>query len=58
MANISEMRQELYSRYPGKMWKKKVSKMPDTQVIAVYRSMQERKQREEMKQQQPRLFPE
>lgn len=37
--SINQMREYLYSAYPGKAWKTKVDKMVDGQVIAVYYSL-------------------
>lgn len=37
---IDQMRQALIGAYPAsKHWKAKVTKMPDNQVIAIYKSM-------------------
>ena len=33
---ISYMKEALYLAYPGEGWKKKVDKMPDNQIRAVY----------------------
>lgn len=45
MPDLNHMRQDLYSRYPGKAWKLKVDDMPDDQIIALWYSMREREQK-------------
>jgi hypothetical protein len=34
--NINVMRQEITALYPGEQWKRRVEKMPDTQVMAIF----------------------
>ena len=36
MSDIENKRQFLLGLYPGPNWKKRVTKMPDAQVIAIY----------------------
>lgn len=36
MDDISRKREALIAAYPGKSWRKKVTKMSDSQVVAVY----------------------
>lgn len=47
MINVFDMRVELYRKYPGPRWKARVMKMSDTQVIAIWRSLEERKKKAE-----------
>lgn len=35
-----QMRQQLLTVYPGQKWADKVRKMPDSQVIAIFRRFQ------------------
>ena len=42
MATLIEMRRWVSDQYPSMKWKSKVSRMPDRQVIAIYKSMQMR----------------
>lgn len=44
--NIEQMRVYIAAAYPGKKWKDKCYAMHDTQVVAVFRSLTERKARE------------
>lgn len=44
MPTLNQMKARLYSKYPGKAWKKKVDQMTDSQIIAVWYSMQKRKE--------------
>jgi len=46
MPTLNEMRQELYSKYKGQNWKKKVDKMSDNQIIAIWHSIKLRKEKE------------
>ena len=39
---VAEMRCAIYDIYPGDIWHTRVINMPDDQVIAVYRSFQDR----------------
>lgn len=41
--NINEMRLYVMQAYPGPKWAQRVAKMPNNQVIAVFRSIQNRK---------------
>lgn len=41
--NIEQMREHIAQAYPGRNWKARCSMMSDGQVIAVYRSISERK---------------
>jgi hypothetical protein len=40
---ISDMRREILKTYPGDNWRRKVDKMPDSQVIAIYHSIMNKK---------------
>jgi len=51
--NTEVMRQEIAKEYPGDNWKKKVKRMPDKQVIAVYYSF---KNKERMKKLEREMF--
>ena len=35
--SVQNMRDFLIQRYPSESWKRRVGKMPDNQVIAIYR---------------------
>lgn len=37
---VDSMRYLVKEAYPGKAWKKKVSKMSDTQIIAIYKRLE------------------
>lgn len=39
---VAQMRCAIYDIYPGDVWHNRVNDMPDDQVIAVYRSFQNR----------------
>ena len=39
---VAQMRCAIYDIYPGDTWHNRVDNMPDDQVIAVYRSFQDR----------------
>ena len=39
---VAQMRCAIYDIYPGDVWHRRVEDMPDDQVIAVYRSFQNR----------------
>jgi hypothetical protein len=39
----ADMRGHLIAAYPGEVWKRKVLRMKDEEVLAVYRSLQKRK---------------
>lgn len=39
---VAQMRCAIYDIYPGDIWHRRVEAMPDDQVIAVYRSFQDR----------------
>ena len=41
--DVREMRRWLSSQYPGVRWHERVARMPTKQIIAIYRSMQSRK---------------
>lgn len=47
--DMLELRRNLYFKYPGKEWKKRVDKMNDNQVIAVSRSIAEREEKRKAK---------
>ena len=47
--DILDLRKKLYLKYPAKKWKDQVDKMTDNQVIAVFRSITEREDREKEK---------
>lgn len=36
--SIEQMRAAVISVYPGKKWKERVDRMPDAQVVAIYKS--------------------
>lgn len=38
--NVSQMRTELSKAYSGSSWARKVGKMTDAQIIAIYRRFQ------------------
>lgn len=42
--NIQDMRGHVEALYPSKVWRDKVRRMPDNQVIAIYKSKIERGQ--------------
>lgn len=42
--SIQQMRSAIAKVYPGEKWQKKVAKMKDPQVLAVYNRMLEAKQ--------------
>lgn len=46
MPNISQMKTLLYSKYPSKRWKKRIDGMSDSQIIAIWYSLQKRKQKD------------
>lgn len=50
--NMLEMRRWVSDQYPSMKWKGRVSKMPDRQVIAIYKSMQMRETKSEPKKQE------
>lgn len=54
--DINLLREQLYSKYPGKAWKKKVDKMSDSQIFAIVKSIEEREKRENKNKLQPKLF--
>lgn len=37
---VDQMRIRLFSAYSGDKWKKKIEKMPDNQVIAIYKRLE------------------
>ena len=37
---IAQMRNEIALVYPGERWQNRVSRMPENQVVAIYRSFQ------------------
>lgn len=41
--NIEQMREYISQAYPGRNWKARCSMMSDGQVVAIYRSISERK---------------
>lgn len=41
---VQQMRQKLYAAYRAEKWRKKVDRMSDNQVIAVYRRMSQANQ--------------
>ena len=41
--DVKDMRRELLKAYPGEKWRKRVEKMSDAQVTAIYLNMQEKK---------------
>jgi hypothetical protein len=49
MTSINIMRQEIAKLYSGPKWKRRVAKMPDDQVTAIY--FREQKRKEEAKKQ-------
>lgn len=46
---IENMRSDVEDMYPGEKWKKKVARMSDKQVIAIYHSNYDRKKQHEKK---------
>lgn len=46
---IENMRSEVEDMYPGERWKKKVARMSDKQVMAIYHSNYDRKKQREKK---------
>ena len=40
---INQMKGEVLRAYPGEKWYKKVEKMPDMQIMAIYESLKRRK---------------
>ena len=44
MPSISQMKTFLSSRYPGLQWKKRIDKMDDSQIIAIWYSVQGKRQ--------------
>ena len=44
--NINEMRRYVSDSYPGLSWKSKVARMPQNQVIAIYKSLLNREKKE------------
>ena len=47
--DMLELRRSLYFKYPGTVWKNRVDKMTDNQVIAVSRSIAERAEKRKAK---------
>lgn len=43
MSEMNRMRSEVTKAYPGKGWKKKVEKMSDDKVTAIYLNLKARK---------------
>lgn len=39
MPNPAKQREVLAGVYPGKAWKEKVSELPDSEVVAIYRRL-------------------
>ena len=58
MPDINKMRNNLYSSYPGDLWKRKVNAMPDDQVIAIWHRMNTKGEFENGKQKQVVTDPE
>ena len=56
--DVKEMRKYVINAYPnaGMAWKSKVSKMKNNQIIAIYRSIQARKAKEEKIKKQEQIF--
>ncbi len=52
---LNDMRLHILDAYPkaGMGWREKVTKMKPAQVIAIYKSIQERRARHEMKEPEP-----
>lgn len=48
MPDLIKMRNDLYSKYPGKAWKRNVDTMPDNQVVAVWYSFLKRDQQKKL----------
>lgn len=44
-----EIRAIVASKYPGPGWKRRVDRMPDRQVYAIYKTMQDRERKEAQK---------
>lgn len=45
MPNLVQIKTFLYSRYPGKQWRKKIEEMPEDQLVAVYYSIKSREEK-------------
>lgn len=45
MPTLNQMKTRLYSNYPSKRWKKRIDGMSDSQIIAIWYSLQKRKQK-------------
>ena len=43
--NVDLMRAEIAKEYPGDNWEKKVKRMPDKQVLAVYHSFRDKERK-------------
>ena len=43
--NINEMRKEVYDAYPGDKWHGKVNRMPDSQIFAIYKNLELKKEK-------------
>ena len=43
LLTINQMKGEVLRAYPGEKWYKKVEKMPDMQIMAIYESLKRRK---------------
>lgn len=43
LLTINQMKGEVLRAYPGEKWYKKVQKMPDMQIMAIYESLKRRK---------------
>lgn len=42
---VEDMRWELMQEYPGDGWKRKVQRMPDYQVVGIFKSIRQRKEK-------------
>lgn len=43
LLTINQMKGEVLRAYPGEKWHKKVEKMPDMQIMAIYENLRRRK---------------
>lgn len=50
---MEEIRKKVGEAYPGTAWPTRVSKMPNNQVIAIYRSLENRKEKKTIEKTSP-----
>lgn len=46
MPNLNQIKAFLYSHYPGKQWQKRIEKMPEDQLVAIYYSIKSREKKD------------